>query len=62
MNLLAFLTHGIEALIHEDYINARAKADRRDEFFNKLKVVLKYFLFDDWDSFIAFVLNGPQGG
>ena len=62
LNLLAFLIHGIEALTHEDYINARIKAGRRDEFFNKLRIVLEYFVFDDWDAFIAFVLNGPKGG
>ncbi|GHV54658.1 hypothetical protein AGMMS49579_15690 [Spirochaetia bacterium] len=62
LNLFVFLIHGIEALTHEDYINVRAKAGRRDEFFNKLRVVLEYFLFDDWDTFIAVVLNGPQRG
>jgi hypothetical protein len=62
LNLLGFLYHGILDLADEDYRGVRRQAGRRTEFFNELKVALKYQVYEDWRSFVVFVRGEEPDG
>jgi hypothetical protein len=62
LNLLAFLMHSIMDVIDEDYQKASAYADRRDEFFNELRVLLRRNLFDSWHHLILFFYSDLDTG
>jgi len=62
LNLLAFQMHSILDLCDEDYRKARAISGRRDEFFNALRTLIRYQLFDSWQQFIVFVYSAPDDG
>jgi hypothetical protein len=57
LNLFAFLIHSILDLGDENYQKSRTYSGRRDEFFNELRFLMRFKLFDSWEHFIAFMLN-----
>ena len=61
LNLLAFLMHSILDVSDEGYQKARKLAGRRDEFFNELRFLMRFKLFESWEQFIAFFIN-PESG
>ena len=62
LNLLAFQVHTILDINDEDYQKARAYAGRRDEFFNELRFVMRFKLFESWQQFIAFIHSPHDTG
>ena len=62
LNLLAFQMHSLLDIADEDYQKARAYAGRRDEFFNELRFLMRYRLFESWQKFIIFMYSGPDPG
>ena len=61
LNLLAFQMHSVLDIDDEDYQKARAYARRRDEFFNELRFLMRFKLFDSWEQFIFF-MHSPDTG
>ena len=62
LNLLAFQMHTILDICDEDYQKARLSAGRRTEFFNELRFVMRFKLFESWQQFIVFVHSPPDTG
>ena len=62
LNLPAFQMHSILDINDEDYQKARASAGRRDEFFNELRFVMKFKLFESWQQLIIFFYSDPDTG
>lgn len=62
LNLLAFQMHTILDICDEDYQKARLCAGRRTEFFNELRFVMRFKLFESWQQFIVFVHSPPDTG
>jgi hypothetical protein len=54
LNLLAFQIHSLLDLSDEDYHTARASSGRRVEFFNGLRFLMYFKLFDSWEHFLSF--------
>ena len=61
LHLLAFQMHSILDVSDEDYQRARAIAHRRDEFFNELRFLMRYKVFESWEQCIAFFINPETG-
>ncbi|MCL2130777.1 MAG: hypothetical protein FWH35_10555 [Treponema sp.] len=62
LNLLAFQMHSLLDIADEDYKKARACSGRREEFFNELRFLMKFKLFESWQEFIVFVYADPDPG
>jgi hypothetical protein len=54
LNLLAFMFHTILDLCDEQYKRLRESVGRRDEFFNILRVALRFALHESWEAFLSF--------
>ena len=54
LNLLAFLIHTIQELIEPAYQRLRRALGARKTFFNDLRALTRYMLFDSWDDLIPF--------
>jgi hypothetical protein len=59
LNLLAFLFHGIQDSIDEDYIKARSSFGRKDDFFAGLRYEVNRYLHDSW-LLLFLVLSGDE--
>lgn len=55
LNLLAFLLHTASDLIDTSYHLIRKKLGRRDTFFNDLRALMRYMLFDSWTHLLDFM-------
>lgn len=60
LNLLAFLSHTILDLLDEQYHALRQELVARKEFFNDLRTLLRYMLFDNWNHLMHFMLVGLE--
>jgi hypothetical protein len=58
LNLLAFLFHTVLEILEPRYRLIRQTLPRRDRFFNDVKALLQYMLFDSWDALMLFMLEG----
>lgn len=58
LNLLAFLFHTVLEILEPRYRLIRQTLPRRDRFFNDVKALLQYMLFDSWDALMRFMLEG----
>lgn len=58
MNLIAFLFHSLLESFDTRYRLIRSTLPRRDRFFHDLKALTQYFLFDNWDALLRFMLDG----
>ena len=56
LNLLAFLFHTVLDLLDEQYSTLRKHIVTRIDFFNDLRALLRYMLFDDWNHLMRFML------
>jgi hypothetical protein len=56
LNLLAFLFHTLLDLLDEQYRTLRKHIVTRIDFFNDLRALLRYMLFDDWNHLMRFML------
>jgi len=62
LNFLAFQMHSLMDISDEEYQKARAYARRRDEFFNELRTIMRFKLFDTWQQLMVFFYSGPDTG
>jgi hypothetical protein len=58
LNLLAFLFHTVLELLDEQYLALRTHLVTRRDFFNDLRALLRYMLFDNWNHLMRFMLTG----
>lgn len=62
LNLLAFLIHTAQHLVNEAYRLLRETLSVRRTFFNDLKALTRYMVFDSWESLFAFMIDGLELG
>ena len=62
LNLLAFLVHTIQHLVNAAYRLLRETLSVRRTFFNDLKALTRYLLFESWEVLFAFMLDGLELG
>lgn len=60
LNLLAFLFHTVLHLVDSSYQRIRKQRRTRQGFFNDIKSLTKYLLFDSWEHLIEFMLDDPM--
>ncbi|MCL5999805.1 MAG: ISNCY family transposase [Chloroflexi bacterium] len=60
LNLLAFLVHTAQHLVNEPYRLLRTTLSVRLTFFNDLRALTRYMLFDSWDALFRFMLEGLE--
>jgi hypothetical protein len=58
LNLLAFLAHAALEWLDEAYRTARHAAPSRRTFFENLRTLLQFILFDSWQHLMQFMLFG----
>jgi len=58
LNLVAFLFHTVLELYDPRYRLIRQTLPRRDRFFNDVKALTQYMLFDSWEALMLFMLEG----
>ncbi len=58
LNLLAFLVHTVQELTAKPYQILRAVLKSRKRFFNNLRALLDFHLFESWQHLWLFMLNG----
>ncbi len=56
--LLAFLTHTVLALSDKKYQPVRAELGSRKTFFDDIRALLRYKLFDSWAQLLDFMIHG----
>ncbi len=57
LNLLAFLFHTVLHLVDNSYQQVRLLLGTRKRFFNDLRTLTTYFVFDSWQHLISFMLT-----
>ena len=60
INLLAFLIHTAQDLVNEAYHLLRKTLSVRRTFFNDLKALTRYMVFESWESLFAFMLDALE--
>jgi hypothetical protein len=60
LNLLAFLVHTAQHLLNEACRLLRTELAVRLTFFNDLRALTRYMLFDSWDALFRFMLEGLE--
>lgn len=61
LNLLAFLLHTTLDWIDVSYHTVRGLLPSRRTFFEHLRALMQYFLFDNWEHLMKFMLNRLDG-
>ena len=57
LNLLAFLFHTVLELVDEKYQLLREELSARRTFFNDVRALLRYLLFESWEHLLDFMLE-----
>jgi hypothetical protein len=60
LNLLAFLVHTAQHLLNKAYRLLRDTLAVRRTFFNDLKALTRYIVFDSWESLFEFMIDGLE--
>jgi len=60
MNLLAFLFHTVLHLVDKAYAVLRKALGRRKTFFQDIRALTRYQLFDSWRNLLQFMLDGLE--
>jgi hypothetical protein len=60
LNLLAFLFHTLLDWLDEQYHRLRQHLVTRQDFFNDLRALLRYMLFESWNHLMRFMLVGLE--
>ena len=60
LNLLAFFTHTVLELTAKPYQILRAAIKARQPFFNDLRALTRYAIFDSWHHLWRFMLDGLE--
>ena len=57
LNLLAFLFHTVLELVDKNYQILREELSARQTFFNDIRALLRYLLFDSWQQLLDFMIE-----
>lgn len=60
LTLLAFLIHTAQHLLNKAYRLLRDTLAVRRTFFNDLKALTRYMVFDSWESLFEFMIDGLE--
>ena len=60
LNILAFLIHTIQEMIEPAYLRLRRALGARKTFFNDLRALTRYMVFDSWDDLFSFMEDGLE--
>jgi hypothetical protein len=60
LNLLAFLVHTVQELTDPSYQLLRRTLGARKTFFDDLRALTRYLLFDSWDALFQFMADGLE--
>ena len=60
LNILAFLIHTIQEMIEPAYQRLRRALGARKTFFNDLRALTRYLVFDSWDDLFLFMEAGLE--
>jgi hypothetical protein len=60
LNLLAFLFHTVLLLVDPSYQLIRQRIVRRDTFFEHLRTLTRYLVFESWQKLINFMLTESE--
>lgn len=60
LNMLAFLIHSIQEMIEPAYQRLRRALGARKTFFNDLRALTRYIVFDSWDDLFLFMEEGLE--
>lgn len=60
LNLLAFLFHTVLLLVDQSYQLIRQRVVRRDTFFEHLRTLTRYLVFESWQQLITFMLTESE--
>jgi hypothetical protein len=60
LNLIAFLLHTLLDLLDGHFQQLRTELVTRFDFFNDLRALLRYMIFEDWDALVFFMLQGLE--
>ncbi len=60
LNILAFLLHTVQELLSPAYQRLRQALGARKTFFNDLRALTRYMVFDSWDDLLRFMEEGLE--
>ena len=60
LNMLAFLIHTIQEMVEPAYQRLRQALGTRKTFFNDLRALTRYMVFDSWDDLFLFMEQGLE--
>jgi hypothetical protein len=60
LNMLAFLIHTIQESVEPAYLQLRQALGARKTFFNDLRSLTRYLVFDTWDDLFLFMQEGLE--
>jgi len=60
LNILAFLIHTIQEMLEPAYQRLRRALGARKTFFNDLRALTRYMIFDTWDALFLFMEEGLE--
>lgn len=58
LNILAFLVHTVQEIVEPAYQRLRRALGARKTFFEDLRALTRYLVFDSWDSLFLFMEEG----
>jgi hypothetical protein len=60
LNLLAFLFHTVLEWSDDTYALLRQVLARRQTFFEDIRALMRYMVFDNWQHLMAFMIRGLE--
>jgi len=60
LNILAFLIHTIQEMVEPAYLRLRQALGTRKTFFNDLRALTRYIVFDTWGDLLLFMEEGLE--
>ena len=60
LNLLAFLFHTVFELLDKQYQCIRKALGPRKTFFNDMRALLRYMVFENWQHLLTFMIDGLE--
>ena len=60
LNLLAFLVHTVQEILTPAYQQLRQALGARQTFFDDLRALTRYIIFESWEALFLFMLDGLE--
>ena len=60
LNILSLLFHTLLELVDDKYQLLRDHLPTRKTFFNDLRALTRYLVFDSWDHLLTFMIHGLE--